>query len=97
MLNGGKAAQSGDLESARREYLKAATLGVPGAAARAEQMRTQLIARYSAAARAALARQDLDGSIENWQRVLDLDPDNTIARLEIERARGLKEKLRGVK
>ena len=96
----GKAAayeRAGDLPSARAEYLKAASDNQPGASAKAEQVRKQLIARYGVNARSALARQDLDGAIGNWQRVLDLDPENATARLELERARGLKEKLKNVK
>ena len=96
----GKAAayeRAGDLPSARAEYLKAASDNQPGASAKAEQVRKQLVARYGVNARSALARQDLDGAIGNWQRVLELDPENATARLELERARGLKEKLKNVK
>jgi cytochrome c-type biogenesis protein CcmH/NrfG len=60
-------------------------------------MRTALITRYSANARGALARQDLDGAISNWQKVLELDPENGNARLELDRVRGLKEKLQNLK
>jgi hypothetical protein len=97
MRNAATAERGGDLVRARTEYTSAAALGAPGAAAKADQMRALLIGRYSVSARSALARQDLDGSIANWQHVLDLDPDNSTARLEIERARALKEKLKSVK
>ena len=97
MRNAASAERAADLPRARIEYLKAASFNQPGAAAKAEQLRTQLISRYSLNARSALARQDLDGAIANWQRVLDLDPENPTARLEIERARGLKDKLKNVK
>ena len=89
--------RSGDLVHARAEYQNAASLGQPGASARAEQMLAQLVSRYSTAARVALARQDLDGSIANWERVLELDPNNTTANLELGKVRGLKEKLKNVK
>ena len=91
------AERAADLPRARAEYLNAASLNQPGATAKAEQLRTQLVTRYSVNARNALARQDLDGAIGNWQRVIDLDADNATARLELERVRGLKEKLKNVK
>ena len=91
------AERAADLPRARAEYLNAASFNQPGAAAKAEQLRTQLVTRYSVNARNALARQDLDGAIGNWQRVIDLDADNATARLELERVRGLKEKLKNVK
>lgn len=91
------AERAADLPQARAEYLNAASLNQPGAAAKAEQLRTQLVTRYSVNARNALARQDLDGAIGNWQRVIDLDADNATARLELERVRRLKEKLKNVK
>ena len=97
MRNAASAERAADLPRARIEYLKAASFNQPGAAAKAEQLRTQLISRYSLNARSALARQDLDGAILNWQRVLELDPENPTARLELERARGLKDKLNKVK
>jgi len=97
MRNAATAERAGDLTRARAEYLAAASLNQAGAATKAEQLRGQLVARYSVNARSALARQDLDGAIGNWQRVLDLDPENPTARLELERARGLKEKLKNVK
>ena len=97
MRNAASAERAADLPRARIEYLKAASFNQPGAAAKAEQLRTQLSSRYSLNARSALARQDLDGAIVNWQRVLELDPENPTARLELERARGLKDKLKNVK
>jgi LysM repeat protein len=97
MRNAAAAERAADLPRARAEYLVAASYNQPGAAAKAEQLRSQLVTRYGANARGALARQDLDGAIGNWQRVLDLDPENTTARLELERVRSLKEKLKNVK
>ena len=91
------AERAGDLERAQSEYQRAANLGQPGAAAQVEQLRSQRVQRLSLAARSAFARQDLDGAIAQWQRVLDLAPDNAAARSEIERMRGLKKKLGDVK
>ena len=97
MKNGATAERAGDFVRARSEYLSAASNSQPGATANAERMRTALVARYATNARGALARQDLDGAINNWQKVLELDPENGNARLELERVRGLKEKLQNVK
>jgi LysM repeat protein len=88
--------RGGDLVRARAEYQNAASLGQPGAVAKADQLRAQLVARLSTEARTALARQDLDASIGSWQRVLEVDPDNGTARYELDRVRGLKEKLKNV-
>ena len=97
MRNAAAAEKSGDLVRARNEYLKASGLGQTAGTAKAEQIRAQLVTRYSVNARSALSRQDLDGAIVQWQRVLELEPDNATARLELDRVRGLKEKLKNVK
>jgi hypothetical protein len=97
MRSAAAAEKAGDLVRARSEYQRADALNQPRAAAKAESMRAQLVTKYSGAARSSLARQDLDGTISNWQRVIDLDPDNANARLELERARALKDKLGKVK
>ena len=97
MRNAAAAEKSGDLVRARNEYLRAAGLNQAGASAKAQQIRAQLVTRYSVNARSALSRQDLDGAITQWQRVLEVDPDNATARLELDRVRGLKEKLKNVK
>ena len=97
MRNAAAAEKSGDLVRARNEYVKASGFGQTAGAAKAEQIRAQLVTRYSVNARSALSRQDLDGAIVQWQRVLDLEPDNATARLELDRVRGLKEKLKNVK
>lgn len=97
-LRDGAAAERGaDLPRALVAYRKADTLGQPGAAAKAEQVRGQLVARYTVAARNAFTQQDLDGAIANWQRVLDLDPANSSAHAELERSKALKVKLGGLK
>lgn len=60
---------------------------------KAERERTQAIARATRAARAAFARQDLDTAIQQWDKVLELDPNNATARLERQKAVELKERL----
>ena len=59
-----------------------------------EKKRKAEIARLSRQARAAMARQDLDGAIRAWDEVLKLDPGNTTATLERQKAIDLKERLR---
>lgn len=61
-----------------------------------ERERNAAIARHTRAARAAFAKQDLDGAIANWDRVLELDPNNATAKLERQRAVDLKERLKKV-
>ena len=97
MRDAAAAERGADLPRALSAYRKADSLGQPGAAAKAEQVRTQLVNRYTLAARNAFAKQDLEGAIANWQRVIDLDPDNATARSEHERAKSLNKKLGGVK
>lgn len=96
MRNGATAEQAGDLPRALAAYRRADNLKQSGASAKAEKVRGQLVSRYSTGARNALARQDLDGAIGNWQRVLEIDPGHSAARFELERVRGLKEKLKNV-
>jgi hypothetical protein len=97
MRNAAALESAGDLAHARTEYQSAAELGQAGAAAKAEQIRVALVQRYSGSARSAFARQDLDGSIANWQRVLEIDPDNAVAHNELDRMKSLKQKLNSVK
>ena len=61
-----------------------------------EAEKNAAIARHTRDARAAFARQDLDGAIANWDRVLALDPNNGTAKLERQRAIELKERLKKV-
>lgn len=88
------AERAGDLDRALGEYRKAATLDQPAAEAKADQLRKQLVLRYSLNARTAMARQDLDGAIRGWERVLAIDPNNDTAKLERQRALALKEKIK---
>ncbi len=90
------AERAGDLDRAMAEYNRAAGLDQAGASAKATEVRRRLVQRHTQAARAAMAKQDLDGSIRSWDRVLELDPGNETARLERQRAVGLKEKLKDI-
>ncbi len=88
------AERGGDLERAHAEYRRAASLDQPGAEGKAEHVRKQLVQRYALSARTAFARQDLDGAIRAWDRVLSVDPGNDTAKLERQRALALKEKVK---
>jgi tetratricopeptide (TPR) repeat protein len=59
----------------------------------AKRKREESIANFSKAARGAMAKQDLDGAIRNWDSVLKIDPENNNAQLERRRAADLKKKL----
>lgn len=93
MRNAVAAERSGDYDRAIAEYRRAAIEGQAGASAKAEQAVRQAVSHYSGLARAAFAKQDLNGAIRNWDRVLQLDPSNENARLERRKAAQLKEKL----
>lgn len=97
MRDGAAAERAGDLPRALAAYRKAHSLGQTDSSAKVDQVLTQLVKRYTQAARSAYSKQDLDGAIANWQSVLDLDPNNTTARSEIDRAKSLRVKLGGVK
>lgn len=89
------AERAGDLDRALTEYRRAGDH--PGAATKAELLRKQLAARHTVLARTAFAKQDLDGTIGHWDRVLELDPANETAKLERRKALELKKKLESVK
>jgi tetratricopeptide (TPR) repeat protein len=97
-LRAGEAAErNGDLARALAEYTRAAGLDHPEAAGRADRVRRTLVSRHTVSARSAFAKQDLDGAIRNWDRVLEVDPENDIARLERRKALALKEKVKSLK
>ena len=96
MRDGAAAERTSDLTRALIAYRKADSLGQTGAAAKAEQTRALLASRYTLAARNAFTKQDLDGAIANWQRVLDVDTNNGTARSELDRSKALKKKLTDV-
>lgn len=88
------AERAGDLDRALAEYNRAAGLDQAGAAAKVVDVRKKLVQRHTQSARAAMAKQDVDGSIRSWDRVLELEPGNETAKLERQRAIGWKEKLK---
>ena len=63
----------------------------------ARRAQQQQIAVHLRQARSAFARQDLDGAIAQWDRVLALDPDHAAALRERQRALALKDKLQAVR
>ena len=97
MASAAAAERAGDLKRALTEYKRAAGLDQPGAAAKAESVRREMVRRFTIQARNAFAKQDLDGAIQNWDRVLELEPANETARLERQKAIDLKEKLKTIK
>jgi len=97
MRNAEAAERAGNLELAHSEYKRAAGLEQPGAAPKADEVRRKLVARYTSTARTAFVKQDLDGSIRAWDKVLDLDPNNDTAKLERQKALMLKKKVEGLK
>lgn len=92
------AERRGDLERAYNDY-RAASGGDLSAEsqARADNLRRRLVQRYTVSARSAFAKQDLDGAIRHWDRVMQLDPSNDTARLEQQKALALKEKIKSLK
>lgn len=96
MRAGALAQKSGDLDRALAEYSKAAAQDQPGAEGKAAEVRKQLVQRHTLSARTAFAKQDLDGAIRSWERVLAVDPNNETAKLERQRALTLKEKVKGL-
>lgn len=92
----GLAAQrSGNRERAYQQFRQAAQLdpGHADARAKADQVRREIALQHERNARSAFARQDLDGAIRNWDRVLELEPGNDNARLEKQKALLLKQKI----
>lgn len=97
-MNGAAAAErGGDLKRALAEYKRAANLDQPGATAKAESVRKEMVKRNTTSARSAFAKQDLDGAIKSWDQVLELDPGNEVAKLERQKALDLKERLKTIK
>lgn len=86
-------AKAGNLERALADYKQAASLGIAAAGPKADATSKRLVDTHSRNARSALARQDLDGAIKSWDKVLELDPANETAKLERQKALRLKEKV----
>jgi tetratricopeptide (TPR) repeat protein len=99
LMSAEAAERAGQVDKAYADYQRAAgavDLPVTGAA-RVEDLRRKLVNRYTVSARTAFSKQDLDGSIRSWERVMQLDPTNDVARLEQQKARALKEKVKSLK
>jgi tetratricopeptide (TPR) repeat protein len=95
MKEGEAAERAGQFERALAAYQRAGGLQYPGAPAKVERARKRLVDDYTRAAVRATARQDLQGAITQWDRVLRLDPFNETARSERRRAAEGLEKLQG--
>ena len=80
------------LEGDRTLTLYVANQGVSLNISRIEALRKKQIARATLNARTAFAKQDLAGAIRGWDTVLQLDPDNELAKLERQKAVTLKAK-----
>jgi len=92
------AEKRGDLERAYSDYRLATSSELSSdALAKAEGVRRRLVQRSTLNARSAFAKQDLDGAIRHWDRVMQLDPANDTARLEQQKALALKEKIKSLK
>ncbi|WP_377155199.1 LysM peptidoglycan-binding domain-containing protein [Roseateles sp. UC29_93] len=84
--------RAGRFDKALEEYRRAEAADQPGAGAKIEAVRKKQIAKATLAARTAFAKQDLAGAIKGWDSVLQLDPDNELAKLERQKAATLKAK-----
>ena len=87
--------QAGDLDSAYAS-LRDANRREPANATYSKQLeatRVDLVRRYDRAATQAFQRQNLDLAITNWDKVLELDPNNQHAKLERARAEELKKRM----
>ncbi|MBK7238543.1 MAG: LysM peptidoglycan-binding domain-containing protein [Sterolibacteriaceae bacterium] len=93
------AQRSGNRERAYQQFRQAAQLDPahPDARAKADQVRRELVLQHERNARGAFARQDLDGAIRSWERVLELDPGNDTARLEKQKAQKLQQRINDVR
>lgn len=87
--------KAGDLDAAYAS-LQNATKREPSNATYTKQLeltRVDLVRRYDRAATQAFQRQNLDLAITNWNKVLELDPNNQKAKLERARAEDLKKRM----
>ena len=98
--------QRGLREQARGNNLKAYDLfreayaldpNYQEARSNAEVMHREIVADYTRQARAAFAKQDLQGSIRNWDLLLKFEPGNEIAQLERQKALALQERIKSIK
>jgi tetratricopeptide (TPR) repeat protein len=87
--------KAGNLDAAYASLSEAARRA-PGNdeyAKQADAVRRDLVRRYDRDATQAFQRQNLDLAIKNWDRVLELDPDNQKAKLERARAEDLRKRM----
>ena len=96
MAEGREQERKGDLERALTTYSEIVRRDPQQAEAsqRAAEVRRKLLDRYTTEATKAYAQQDLDKSIAAWDRVLQLDPDNTNAKAKRQQAIYLKDQLK---
>ena len=66
-------------------------------ASQAARQPAESVATHMRAARAAFAKQDLDGALRSWEAVLAIEPANRTALLEKQKVQTLRERLRKVK
>lgn len=83
--------RSGNLTKALEDYKLAAAAGHPGAPTKVNAINKKLSDFHSRAARSALARQNLDAAIQEWDNVLQLNPNDETALLERQKVLRLKE------
>jgi tetratricopeptide (TPR) repeat protein len=93
MKNGEANEKAGRLDRALDDYRRAAATDHPGAQAKVDAVRKRLMDRYTVQARTSFAKQDLAGSIRAWDNVLELDPNNEVAKLERQKAIQLKQRM----
>ena len=92
---GEAAEKAGRLDTAYEEFQAAAALDHPGAAARANGVRSTLVASRLRQARQEMANQNPKAAVPLYDRVLALDPGNDTAKLERQRALELVKKTGG--
>jgi len=87
-----QAQRDGDRDRAYDLFMQAAKADPKDQRARsaADQLRPDLVAMHERKAREAFRKQDLTTAIKEWDRVLELDPNNATARLERSRTDDLK-------
>lgn len=83
--------RSGNLPLALENYKLAANAGHPNAPGKVEFIQKKLSSIHSRAARSALARQNLDAALLEWDQVLQINPDDETAQLERQKVLRLKD------
>jgi tetratricopeptide (TPR) repeat protein len=83
--------RSGNLVKALDDYKLATVAGHPDGPSKVEFLQKKLSSIHSRAARSALARQNLDAALLEWDQVLQLNPDDETAQLERQKVLRLKD------